>query len=98
MVKETNALLPTEVRAVLVGLDGWYLTRTQLDAMPNAKEAHDRRGIHWTFDGSAYVEFVRALKQLDNQAVITAPTFDHALKDPTPDAISIYPYHRIVVI
>ena len=98
MVKQTNVLLPTEVRAALVSLDGWHLTRAQLDAMPNAQEARDRRGIHWTFDASAYVEFVRALKQPDNQAVITAPTFDHALKDPTPDAISIHPYHRIVVI
>lgn len=98
VVKETNALLPTELRAVLVGLDGWHLTRAQLDAMPNAQEAHDRRGIHWTFDGSAYVDFIRALKRLDNNIVITAPSFDHALKDPTPDAVSIHPYHRIVVI
>jgi pantothenate kinase len=26
------------------------------------------------------------------------PSFDHALKDPTPDAVSIFPQHRIIVI
>jgi len=30
--------------------------------------------------------------------ILTAPSFDHALKDPTPDAVSVFPHHRIVVI
>ncbi|KAH7884091.1 P-loop containing nucleoside triphosphate hydrolase protein [Phlebopus sp. FC_14] len=83
--------------AILVGLDGWHLTRTQLDAMEDPKLAHDRRGAHWTFDAASYLSFVRRLREpLDGP--ITAPSFDHALKDPTPDAVSIQPYHRIVVI
>lgn len=88
--------------AILVGLDGWHLTRKQLDAFPNPKTAHDRRGIHWSFDGDGYVSFVQALrKDLPPDAVntiITAPSFDHALKDPTPNAVSIHPFHLIVVI
>jgi len=36
--------------------------------------------------------------QETNQRVITAPSFDHALKDPSPHAIRILPSHRIVVI
>ena len=86
-------------QAILVGLDGWHLTRAQLDVFPDPQTAHDRRGSHWTFDGASYVSFIRALR--DNTigtSVITAPSFDHALKDPTPDAVSIYPYHRIVII
>lgn len=85
---------------MLVGLDGWHFTRAQLDVFPDPKLAYDRRGIHWTFDGSSYVAFVRALHQDVTPAtsVITAPSFDHALKDPTPDAVSIYPFHRIVII
>ncbi|KDQ52955.1 hypothetical protein JAAARDRAFT_39671 [Jaapia argillacea MUCL 33604] len=114
----TNGLLSTmagqreEAKAILVGLDGWHLTRAQLDAMPDPKLAHDRRGIHWTFDGHAYVDFVRSLRQpttlvpnsgpvdglVQEHRVITAPSFDHAVKDPTPHAVSIHPYHRIVVI
>ncbi|KAF8628524.1 hypothetical protein AX15_003838 [Amanita polypyramis BW_CC] len=87
--------------AVLVSLDGWHLTRAQLDAMPDPKLAYDRRGAHWTFDGERYVAFVRSLKEeilSTNEQLITAPSFDHALKDPAPGAISIHPHHRIIII
>ncbi|KAF8907674.1 P-loop containing nucleoside triphosphate hydrolase protein [Gymnopilus junonius] len=85
-------------QAILVGLDGWHLSRAKLDVFPNPQNAHDRRGIHWTFDGEGYVAFIKKLRDASNTLVITAPSFDHALKDPTPDAVSIYPYHRIVII
>ncbi|KAF8174744.1 P-loop containing nucleoside triphosphate hydrolase protein [Pholiota molesta] len=86
-------------QAILVGLDGWHLTRAQLDVFPDPKAAHDRRGSHWTFDGAGYVKFLRQLRETANPStVLTAPSFDHALKDPTPDAVTIHPYHRIVLI
>ncbi|KAI0666211.1 P-loop containing nucleoside triphosphate hydrolase protein [Trametes maxima] len=75
--------------AAYIGLDGWHLTRAQLDAFPDPKLAHDRRGAHWTFDGEGYVEFIRALRR---------PSFSHERKDPVFDAISIYPYHRLLII
>ncbi|KAI0085705.1 P-loop containing nucleoside triphosphate hydrolase protein [Irpex rosettiformis] len=93
-----------ENQAILVGMDGWHLTRAQLDAFPDAKLAHDRRGAHWTFDGDSYVSFIRDLRvPLDQTAtyedpVIYAPSFSHELKDPTPQAVAIYPHHRLVVI
>lgn len=86
-------------RAVLIGLDGWHYTRAQLDLFPDPKLAHDRRGSHWTFDGTAYVDFVLRLREETGNAIeISAPSFDHALKDPTPDTVIVHPYHRIVVI
>jgi len=62
------------VSAILVGLDGWHYSRSELDAMPNAQLAHDRRGAHWTFDAESYVEFVRALRQdiTEDSGVLTA--------------------------
>jgi len=97
---DSEQLAPPE--AALVSLDGWHLTRAQLDALPNPKLAHDRRGIHWSFDAQGYASFVQALRQgLHEQpadTILTAPSFDHALKDPTPDAIAIHPFHRIVII
>ncbi|KAJ7915527.1 P-loop containing nucleoside triphosphate hydrolase protein [Mycena leptocephala] len=90
--------------AILIGLDGWHLTRAALSLLPDAKLAHERRGIHWTFDGKGYVDFVKALRlPLSSPAslelkAITAPAFSHALKDPTPDAISVSPHHRLVLI
>lgn len=95
LVDDVNSTLSST--AVLVGLDGWHLTRAQLDAFLDPKLAHDRRGAHWTFDGPGYVDFVRSLRTA-GELVLCAPTFDHALKDPTPEAIAIHPYHRIVVI
>jgi pantothenate kinase len=107
----TNVLLQSsfpehtpQTQAILVGLDGWHLTRAQLDTLPDPKLAHDRRGIHWTFDGEAYCSFVHALRQnlpsgeSGTSTIITAPSFDHARKDPVPGDISIYPFHRIVII
>jgi len=90
-------------KAVLVGLDGWHLTRAQLDAMPDPKLAHDRRGSHWTFDAHGYVSFIRKLREpllpgTTTTTTITAPSFDHAVKDPCPHAVTILPEHRIVVI
>jgi len=85
--------------AVLVPLDGWHYTRAQLDLFPDPKTARDRRGSHWTFDSTSYVDFVRRLREdAGHDIVISAPSFDHALKDPTPDAVPIHPYHRIVII
>lgn len=68
--------------------------------MPDPKLAHDRRGAHWTFNGASYVNFVRSLREdiTATTPVITAPSFDHALKDPAPDAVAIHPHHRIVII
>jgi pantothenate kinase len=31
-------------------------------------------------------------------STITAPSFDHAVKDPSPHAITILPEHRIIII
>lgn len=91
---------PAGSATILVGLDGWHYTRAELDAMPDPKLAHDRRGAHWTFDGPSYVDFVRSLREdiTPLTPVITAPSFDHAIKDPTPHAVVIHPYHRIVII
>lgn len=85
--------------------------RAALDTMPDPKLAHDRRGAHWTFDGEGYVAFVRALRQprhpslssgpspgSDESDAVYAPSFDHALKDPTPRAVAVHPHHRIVLI
>jgi pantothenate kinase len=83
--------------AILIGLDGWHLTRAQLDTLPDPQLAHDRRGIHWTFDAPGYLSFIHTLRTSDT-AVLTAPSFDHALKDPSPNAVVIHPYHRIVII
>jgi len=96
--RPVESLEANEVIAVAVGLDGWHLTRAQLDQLPDPKLAHDRRGAHWTFDGDSYVEFVKALRAPRGSEIIYAPSFDHAVKDPTPQAVQVLPCHRIIII
>lgn len=44
VTKHVNTLLhDRDEKAVLVGLDGWHLTRAELDAMDDPKLAHDKR-------------------------------------------------------
>jgi len=96
---ENSDYLPGKA-AILVGLDGWHLAREQLRAMSDPKLAFDRRGAHWTFDPVSYLSFVKQLRQpiRDSAEAIKAPSFDHALKDPLPDAIHILPFHRVIII
>jgi pantothenate kinase len=94
-------VLKSTTKAILVGLDGWHLTRAQLDAMPDPKLAHDRRGSHWTFDAHGYVSFICQSREPvlpGATTTITAPSFDHAVKDPCPHAITILPEHRIIIV
>ena len=94
----------SEPVAVYVGLDGWHLTRAQLDAFPDPKLAHDRRGAHWTFDGEGYVAFVQALREPElsgpgrSSRTVYAPSFSHEKKDPVFDSIPILSHHRLVII
>lgn len=83
--------------AILVGLDGWHLSRATLATFPDPEEAFARRGAHWTFDAMGYMRFVQDLKDMPSKT-ITAPSFSHSLKDPVLDDIRIEPHHRIVLL
>ncbi|QRW05741.1 uridine kinase [Ceratobasidium sp. AG-Ba] len=104
IVKKINAAY--DGIAVCVGLDGWHLSRAELDKFDDVKEAYDRRGAAFTFDAASYVNFITALRQIPYSNVspplqtnlLYAPTFDHALKDPSPKALKILPSYRIVII
>ncbi|KAF2872501.1 P-loop containing nucleoside triphosphate hydrolase protein [Massariosphaeria phaeospora] len=85
--------------AAFVPLDGYHLTRAQLDAMPDPDSAHARRGAHFTFDGESFTMLVKKLREplLPETYTIHAPSFDHATKDPVANDIAIAPSVRIVV-
>ncbi|TEA17148.1 putative uridine kinase [Colletotrichum sidae] len=85
--------------AAFVPMDGYHLTRAQLDALPDPAAAHARRGAAFTFDGDSFHALVRKLRDpLDADAPpIYAPSFDHAVKDPKENDIAVLPGHRIVV-
>jgi pantothenate kinase len=66
--------------------------------------AFRRRGAPFTFDADGCVKFAKVLKYMpvttskEPELFIHAPSFDHAKKDPVPDAISISSRSRLVIV
>lgn len=89
---------PRHPLAAFVPMDGYHLTRAQLDAMPDPSEAHRRRGAEFTFDGPSFLSLVKGVRaQKPTSPPIYAPSFDHAKKDPIFDDLPILGTTRIVV-
>ncbi|KAG9300394.1 hypothetical protein G9A89_010018 [Geosiphon pyriformis] len=87
--------------AAMIPMDGFHYPKSALDKFANPKEAHDRRGSHWTFDVEGLLVLTRNLRaKIDDEKSleISAPSFDHAVGDPIPDDIKIFPHHRIIIL
>lgn len=80
-------------------MDGYHLSRAQLDAMPDPTNAHARRGAAFTFDGKSFLNLVKRLRDpiCPETQTLYAPSFDHAIKDPVDNDIAIPPSVRIVI-
>jgi pantothenate kinase len=76
--------------AVIVPMDGYHLPRSQLDA-----EGLRRRGAPYTFDATAFRSDLMRLRQTHSGLF---PAFDHAEKDPRPEAIRITQSTPLVVV
>ena len=65
-------------------MDGYHLSRRQLDALPDPVSAHARRGAEFTFDGDSFLKLVKKLREplCPESQTLFAPSFDHAMKDP----------------
>lgn len=79
-------------------MDGYHYTRAELSQMPNAKEAHARRGAAFTFDADKFLDLIIDLKQPLPGPTILAPTFDHRRKDPVHADMMITEQTKIVVV
>lgn len=88
------------VPAAVAAMDGFHYPRSYLDALSNAAEAHARRGAHWTFDAEGVVQLVERLhgSRTRPAGLITAPGFDHALKDPVADGVGIPGATEVVIL
>ncbi|CAD6884843.1 unnamed protein product [Tilletia controversa] len=87
--------------AIVVGMDGWHLTRAQLQAMPDPQLAKDRRGAEWTFDAKGFADFVESLRAPISETAdgtLWAPSFSHSVKDPVEHDIPIPPTARLLII
>ncbi|KAH8801439.1 phosphoribulokinase/uridine kinase [Xylogone sp. PMI_703] len=113
LLKEENALYTLQQDpapfAVSISIDGFHYPRSTLDGFPNRTVAYMRRGAPWTFDIGGILTFINHLRQWADQGnkdrppgavgeTLRAPSFDHAIKDPVPDAITIYPGTSIIIL
>lgn len=89
-----------DVPVAVAAMDGFHYPRSYLDALPNAAEAHARRGAHWTFDAAGVVQLVERLhgSRTGPAGLIMAPGFDHALKDPVADGVGIPATTEVVIL
>lgn len=97
--KENLVKLPT----LMIPMDGYHLPRAQLDEMEQPDIAHLRRGAEFTFDATGWTELISKLSapisdSISDQRSITAPSFDHSIKDPIFDDIFIESWHRIIIL
>jgi len=76
--------------AVIVSMDGYHLPRNRLDA-----EGMRRRGALHTFDGDAFHADMLSLRRNHRGSF---PGFDHAEKDPRPDAVCVTPEVPLVIV
>jgi len=85
--------------AAFIPMDGYHLSRAQLDAMPDSTTAHSRRGAAFTFDAESFYRLVKKLREpiCPETQTLYAPSFDHAIKDPVNDDIAIATSVRVVI-
>ncbi|SER65459.1 Panthothenate kinase [Pedococcus cremeus] len=71
-------------RLAHVPMDGFHLTNAELDRLGR----RDRKGAPDTFDAPAYAAVLAAVRD-PARPVVTAPSFDHAVGEPVPDALVV---------
>jgi pantothenate kinase len=97
MAKKVNANNPPDTMLAL-SMDGFHLTRAQLDQLPDPKAAHDRRGAPWTFDPKALASRLHALREAAGIAPVTWPDFQHDIGDPVEGKFVVPPTTRLVLV
>ena len=91
-----NALLG-EGTMVALSMDGFHLTRAQLDAFPDPEAAHARRGAPWTFDALGLSEHLARVKASYGETEVPWPAFHHGVGDPEPGP-PVPPTARLVLV
>ncbi|WPH04745.1 P-loop containing nucleoside triphosphate hydrolase protein [Acrodontium crateriforme] len=88
----------------ILTMDGFHHTTEELSRCECPDVAFRRRGAPFTFDGRAFVNFVKKLKtasvteENDHTLELRAPSFDHGIQDPIPDDVVIPSTAKIIIV
>jgi pantothenate kinase len=80
------------VPAAVVGMDGFHLPQADLVRLGR----RDRMGAPDTFDVAGFLSALRMLR--DGRASVTLPVFDRTVEEARPDALTVGPDIRTVVV
>ena len=83
---------------IVLGMDGFHLSRAELRALPNPTEAFARRGAPWTFNPVATAERLQALRAGFQRVTVRWPGFDHGVGDPVEDAHAVPPGAPLILV
>jgi pantothenate kinase len=81
-----------------LSMDGFHLTRAQLQRMPDPQQALLRRGAPWTFDPAALAARLQALRAGAGATGVPWPDFQHDVGDPVEDAFLVPPFTRLILV
>lgn len=96
---EIVRILNRHIKAVAVPQDGFHLYRSELKQLADPQEAVLRRGAPFTFNSEKFLELVSHLNdERHNHETLRAPSFDHKIKDPIENDITIDPNTRIIIL
>ncbi|KAM3504014.1 hypothetical protein MY10362_003844 [Beauveria mimosiformis] len=84
--------------AAFLPMDGFHYPRSYLSAQADADLYHTRRGASFTFDAAKFLSVIRKLRKTPLEDEVKVPSFDHAVKDPIEDDITIASTQRIVIV
>jgi pantothenate kinase len=82
-------------KCVVVPMDGYHYTKSELNNFENPQLAFDRRGCEWTFNGPKFVQDVSLLKQ---NKFGMFPSFDHSIGDPIENDIKVSNDDKFILI
>jgi pantothenate kinase len=97
LADEVNVQAGSPVMMAL-GMDGFHLTKAQLQRMPDPQAAFARRGSPWTFDPRALAQRLRMLRAGAGKTAIEWPDFQHDVGDPVEAAHVVLPETRLILV
>lgn len=97
LAAEVNAARGPGTMAAL-GMDGFHLTKAELQKMPDPDAAFARRGAPWTFDAPALAARLREVRDAAGRDSVGWPGFQHEIGDPVEDAETVGPGTRLVLV
>lgn len=83
---------------VVLGMDGFHLTKAELGLLPAPEHALARRGSPWTFNAHLMVERLRCIKRSAGSQSVWWPDFQHDVGDPIENIHEISPDVRLVLV